>query len=684
MKVELYILGDRVELFDDETITIKTIIQNVRDIAKIFTDFTKTFNIPASGQNNKVFQHYYNSGVNGFDGRIKHEAEIKLNGVSFRKGYIKLINVTLKNNKASAYNVTFFGNTIQLADLLGSDKIQDLPLSLYDHTFDEINVKAGLTSSVTAGTYGTITAGDIIYPLLTHSERYFMQAAGATLTGLTNIQYNNATLATGYGVTYTDLKPAIKVLRIIESITDKYPALEFSSDFFTSSNTAINDLYMWLHRNKGQVNNFNNEIYSSALASGLTLTSGVDVVDSWDSLFSMWEVRSYSNTAGTTAVSYSAAFKVTPIGTQNYNVTITNSLTGEVIREDFNVSGTNTFVFSLKPPTGFTKDYSVTSRVSSYDGLVSYVGEYTIIKTETSLGSPSSTTGVYTTPTINVSSTVDVAGNTPDMLVIDFLTGLFKIFNLTAYEENGLIYIKTLDEFYDSGEDRDITKFIDITSNTAGVAPLYNLIQFKYMDPETFLADAYRDLTNNVYGNLKYAPNYDGDEYVIQTPFEHMMFEKLLDINDDSATDICYGYFVDENQEPLIAAPLLFYNKSTTAIKNIGFNNIAGVSSLGTYNRPANNIANNSLHFGSEIDEFTSLEVASADSLFNKYYTTYITSVFNIRQRLSKFKAYLPLSFLLNYTLADTVIINTKKYKINSITVNLTTKECELILLNYV
>ena len=58
--IELYIEGQRVELFKDESITITESIQNVKDIEKVFTAFTQSFSVPASKTNNKIFKHYYN------------------------------------------------------------------------------------------------------------------------------------------------------------------------------------------------------------------------------------------------------------------------------------------------------------------------------------------------------------------------------------------------------------------------------------------------------------------------------------------------------------------------------------------------------------------------------------------------------------------------------------------------
>ena len=70
--IQLYIEGNRMDMFKDESVSLTQTIQNVRDIAKVFTNFTKTFSLPASKDNNKIFKHYYNFDINdGFDARVK-------------------------------------------------------------------------------------------------------------------------------------------------------------------------------------------------------------------------------------------------------------------------------------------------------------------------------------------------------------------------------------------------------------------------------------------------------------------------------------------------------------------------------------------------------------------------------------------------------------------------------------
>ena len=123
-ELQLYIEGQRVELFKDETVSLTQTIQNVKDVSKIFTSFSKTFSLPASKTNNKIFKHYYNFDiVNGFDARIKKAGNIELNHIPFKTGRIKLEGVELKNNLAHTYRITFFGNTVELPDILGDDSL---------------------------------------------------------------------------------------------------------------------------------------------------------------------------------------------------------------------------------------------------------------------------------------------------------------------------------------------------------------------------------------------------------------------------------------------------------------------------------------------------------------------------------------------------------------------------------
>ena len=78
----------------------------------------------------------------------------------------------------------------------------------------------------------------------------------------------------------------------------------------------------------------------------------------------------------------------------------------------------------------------------------------------------------------------------PEMKTIDFLTGIFKTFNLTAYIDkiSGNIIVKTLDDFYSDGGSYDITKYIDNSKSSVNISLPYKEINFEHEDTKTFLA----------------------------------------------------------------------------------------------------------------------------------------------------------------------------------------------------
>ena len=178
--IQLYIEGQRIDLFKDESVTITDTIKNVKDVSKVFTEFSRTFNLPASKTNNRIFKHYYNNDiVNGYDARVRVKANIELNFLPFKDGYIKLEGVDLKDNKAHTYRITFFGNTVSLKNIIGDDALTDLAwlenFNKYnDDTpviYDEETVFDYFTNKKSRTIDGVTYNEPLQIPLLTHTQR---------------------------------------------------------------------------------------------------------------------------------------------------------------------------------------------------------------------------------------------------------------------------------------------------------------------------------------------------------------------------------------------------------------------------------------------------------------------------------------------------------------------------------
>jgi hypothetical protein len=318
----------------------------------------------------------------------------------------------------------------------------------------------------------------------------------------------------------------------------------------------------------------------------------------------------------------------------------------------------------------------------------------------------------------------------PDMGVIDFLTGLFKMFNLTAFvEQDGTIYVDTLDEFYkdkeSSGNPYTIDEFVDTTQKSSDAALPYREVKLTYKDTGTLLAKQHNQEFGLVWGEERFnrentsfnnppTTSMAGEIYKVEAPFGHMKFERLLDLNNNNPTVIQWGYSANDNfnnttgdYDAYIGEPVLFYPVYTSVSANPisfvydldssngTFNNVRQLT--GSVNMPSNSISfdptatngKKNINFKNEQNEYAiGSDVGNAflftDTLFSQYYTTYITQTFTRSNRIIKLKAFLPLKILLNYTLADKFIYKGRKHQINSITTNLNTGESQIELLNTV
>ena len=89
---------------------------------------------------------------------------------------------------------------------------------------------------------------------------------------------------------------------------------------------------------------------------------------------------------------------------------------------------------------------------------------------------------------------------------------------------------------------------------------------------------------------------------------------------------------------------------------------------------------NYSLNFGA--DNSIILQQTIQNGLFATYYFSYLSNLYNLKQRLTTVKAMLPISILTNLGLNDRLIIRDKRYIINDIRTEITSGEAQLTLYN--
>ena len=643
------------DLFEDEQITLTQTIQDIRDIEKVFTDFSKTFNLPASPINNRLFKHYYRRDLvsdaipNGiFDANSKLDAILELNYKPFKAGYIVMNGVKLKNNVPDSYNITFYGQTVRLKDRVKDRKLSSLDFSQFNHDYNVARVKEGLQTYVSILNNQSVSTAHVIYPLISHTQRFIYDStAGGVLTtqarsDTTRNLYasgsqadsgsgNTERLGTTKGFQFTDLKPALRMIDIIKVIEqDAEIDINFTDDFFKTTGFFSN-LYMWLHRNKGEIGvTPTNETSTNLIVVDKIQSFSGDVIEFFDNDTTQNPPDSFTGFApvfdggifrfqtgilnqGQDIEKMKVTWTVTPtVNTKNFTARLRKAGTNEVVTEVAHTSGTTNTVVEFEFETdlfntvdGHNIEFVVETTETSLN--MNYTMSFT--KTLTRLGVFENARTV-TAGTISPDSVVDtiyISDQIPDMKILNFLTGLFKTFNLTAFIDNdvssssyGEIKVQTLDSFYAGGTSRDISEYIIIDESESNFSVPFNDIEFRFQEPKTFSAFYYNKLNSREYGAVKASdasnsgrdPRLNrGQDYRVESPYEKMLFERLKNVNGGADTNIGFGYFVDDNQSPTIGNPLLFVRKNQSLGLNIQMYNGGGVgtpANVSTINRGTN------------------------------------------------------------------------------------------------
>ena len=726
----------RLDLMEEDLISLTQVIQDVKDIEKLFTDYSRTFNLPASKTNNKIFKHWYNPDIQGFNNQLFSPSKIELNHFEFKTGKIQLNEVVMKHGEPSMYKVTFFGDTIEFKNAINEDLISDLSwLNNFNHLLNTTNVKNGLENGINF-TVDSVTYNDaVIYPLIAHSQSYIYNLNGDHQNPV-NISTHNSNQKKR-GVLPEDLKPAITIKNIIKAIEIQYNITFKTGKFLDSA--VFNNMYMWLHREKGAMKldkswTSDNDTYT---CSGSNCTAMTDPNYASNNL-----IRGYFDlTTGIfnfksdlTFDSENTVYSVTitpgaPYAGVFYDLEIVRLNNMEVFAKTERNVGTNSLSITMftdpNSPNSSTGDRlnrvdlfnfnsfegnQFAARVVSEEDIF-FTVQYTINRTYKNT-SPS---GVVTTETLNGTFNsnhslsaderfVIITEQVPKLKIKDFLNGLFRQYNLTAYlDYNGQIVVETLDSYYTAGETHDITEFVETDKHRIGETIPFSEVDFQYSEPKSILAQQFQLLNNQKYGELNYIANVSKKKtYRITLPFESMIYERLFDQGSGASTSIQIGTFLNQDLQPDLGKPLMFYgiyqdseestginfvdstreDLSTGGHPNYTLNNYwipSAYNELGTSSTPP---AYN-LNFGSEINTYTLTDYSGTNnSLFQLYYENYITRVFNTRTRIFKFSAILPLKVLLNLTLNDLIVIGTRAYTINKMTTKLQSGKTNLELLN--
>ena len=723
-KVDIYVNGSRLDLFDDEEITINLSVQNVQDISKVFTDFTQGFTVPATPTNNAIFQHYYrtditssnltqntllngeslflsykfrllkdggvveaaaccaaelddlggsyvsNSSVVTFDGRLRQEARIEINSLPFRTGVVELENVQLKGTEPYAYTMTFYGDVVTLTDLFGEDYLYDLDFAEFNHEYTDTVVFNKLTTNDDTG---------LFYPLCSPVKNWFYQSgSGSGADNENNIAHKTGGVGQR-GIRYYELKPAIKVQSILNAIAAQY-GITFNGSFLSA--TPFVDLSLWLHRFEGYLFAGSNDIAWQLINFNRTTGGGTE----FNLTTETWNVVDTDF--------YQLAVTITNVGAPYELGLFTNGVLVSSVSNAAHAASSVTHTFI---GLGFNAGDAVQLfiRPSTPVSFNYRVDDYEAIDASTS----TKRFEVDQTASATYSFLVVVSDIMPEIKVKDFLAGILKMYNMVIVPTTSTSFLlQPLEDWYAAGTDQNYQTYLDITEYVVNRPPLYREIEFKYQETQAILGFQYLQTNNVGFGDLNNTFAFDGDEFLIEVPFECPLFERLTDLHTGGLTNVLvYKSITSEANEdgtfnPYLGAPVLFYGYFDDY--NLTANSLTFVNADGSHeqvtvawyantsNRYSSAGASHAITFGADIDPYHLQSVNQ--SLYNNEWADYITDLYNKQRRLYNVEAVLPIGKIITLNLQNAIIWNNTKYLINNVNLNMTTGKATFELLNVV
>jgi hypothetical protein len=625
-KVDIYIEGEKLELFNDELINVSSSVQNIADISVVYTDFSQSFTVPASEHNNQIFQHFYN---NDYDGTLNHnlrrDAFIEIDLTFFRRGKIQLEKAQIKGGYVDNYQITFYCDVRTLKDAFGDIKLSQLDYSAYEFLYNGTNVYERIYLP---------NDFDVRFPLIS-SKRVWQYDEPTT-------PLDNIDTSTG-AIVYSELFPAIKNSRIFDEIQNFF-GVTFSGLFL--SDDRFDKSFFWCKNREV----FNNVTQKQKVDLQIITANALNCFDLVNDVVSVIYEPTATNGVHTIYLDVIAVSNSTPYTIEVYtNGVLTNTINNFGLSSNLIANYDNTFGLdnTLEFFVYAQSTVDLTFQVNyTLDFLVggSVAGSYINI----------ATSGIQT-----FINNINIANNMPDITVAEYFAGILKEFNLTCYGiENNTWQLDPLEDWYNKGIEYDITQYV-IDDFDISRVPLYKKIKFNYQKSQSFMNDQFAKTFGREYGDLEYDFPYDGQEYQIQVPFEQLMFNKF------TSTNLQVGYSLTNSPDfkPYVPKPIILYFFGM--VDEDWYLDYTGTPTAMTnyacfgQDLPYNNTFY-SLNWGQEISTFILNTVNN--SLFQVYYSNYLINLYTKKNRLTGLKCVLPIKILTKLKLNDRLIIRDKRY----------------------
>lgn len=222
------------DLFETDPVKLTLSAESITEAGEVESTYSRNFRLPQTKANDDFFKWWFN--VNGidFDVTKKIQAELFVNGVYYKTGQLRLVKVYSDRSTGSCeYEVLFLGAVRNFASAVGEGFLNTLDFTEYNHGQTPENIATSWQAYPQGSTTSGLFNGNILYPLIAYGNDY--NSDGTT---------QQPRIEAGAGTNYftnpispaflSQFKPMIRAKAIFDKIFSETP-YTYESTFLNSN-----------------------------------------------------------------------------------------------------------------------------------------------------------------------------------------------------------------------------------------------------------------------------------------------------------------------------------------------------------------------------------------------------------------------------------------------------------------
>ena len=672
------------DLYEESNIPLSLSVDNFKNVAEKSQSFTKAFKLPSTKRNNKIFSSLYDvtrsvkSDIYAFNPYKKTKAILKEDGYTIFDGYLRLIDITEKEEEVS-YNVNLYSDTITLADTLKDKKFKDIDFTELNHTYDKANIKLSHYDN----------NGVVLTTALPTSSFAYKAALGTTKTDVIKypfVKWNGSSYLNAGNVVLQKLEDAFRPFINCKYLVDRIiteAGFTYNSDFLES--TDFTKLFMDF--NFGVVEPTEIEIgkykpYYITNPPGLSSTTSFQNIPIATQSFSTylgWDATNYKFVAPNDGTQYNVYYLAEIFGT--------GAKTVRWVHKDGSGNLINEIDLQVLSGTIFQGSFSII--LSSSDTL-----EFQFKSAGTSVIASNNHTSIG----VSLGGTIASTNQTlkalrGDLGQWDFLKGLLNMFNLLVLQDKDnpanliiepykSVFIDDTLSQYITHKTHDWTSKVDVSEMKLTPLKLKKRVLLDFVEESSdYAAGVYKNTTGYKYGSKEIDAStfnlLEGETKVSAKPFASTFIKPIFDgFTTEMTIPVIYAGKEDGTFEGFNNKPRILYNNGRVTMAS------------NTYYIPAQNgqTSENQDSFGqmSHLSEIPttattkdynfktgqligSIGNTPVDNLYNEYWSPYYDELYNPDTKEVKLKVYLSPSEISDFNFYDKVRIKNALYRVNKI-----------------